>query len=169
MRLRDKACNGLQTQNVVICMASQRHVCLFFFSLPGYHMQMVELFAEYDPMGLLPFLRASERYPLEEVNSVGVDVLDDPHADHIVFQYKHVLSIYHILSMSCSISQHPLYHLLYVFLHKFIIQALAVCQRKGLRADLSGLLWRAVDCFDVWREVRKLPTCLAVLAECQTH
>lgn len=30
-------------------------------------MQMVELFAEYDPMGLLPFLRASERYPLEEV------------------------------------------------------------------------------------------------------
>lgn len=35
--------------------------------LQGYHMQMVELFAEYDPMGLLPFLRASERYPLEEV------------------------------------------------------------------------------------------------------
>lgn len=31
-------------------------------------MQMVELFAEYDPMGLLPFLRASERYPLEEAH-----------------------------------------------------------------------------------------------------
>jgi len=34
-------------------------------------MQMVELFAEYDPMGLLPFLRASERYPLEEVPVLG--------------------------------------------------------------------------------------------------
>ncbi|CAJ1330496.1 unnamed protein product [Effrenium voratum] len=36
----------------------------------GYHMQMVELFAEYDPSGLLPFLRASERYPLEQALEV---------------------------------------------------------------------------------------------------
>eukprot|EP00401_Gymnodinium_catenatum_P009050 CAMPEP_0117623624 /NCGR_PEP_ID=MMETSP0784-20121206/88741_1 /TAXON_ID=39447 /ORGANISM="" /LENGTH=292 /DNA_ID=CAMNT_0005427577 /DNA_START=1 /DNA_END=878 /DNA_ORIENTATION=- len=30
-----------------------------------YHMQMVSLFAEYEPKGLLAFLKASERYPLE--------------------------------------------------------------------------------------------------------
>eukprot|EP00435_Cladocopium_sp_Y103_P023128 s2067_g5.t1 len=61
----------------------------------GYHMQMVELFAEYDPMGLLPFLRASERYPLEE--------------------------------------------------------ALAVCQRKGLREEVAYLLGRAGRVSDALR------------------
>lgn len=61
----------------------------------GYHMQMVELFAEYDPMGLLPFLRASERYPLEE--------------------------------------------------------ALAVCQRKGLREEVAYLLGRAGRVADALR------------------
>lgn len=35
-----------------------------------YHMQMVELFAEYEPQGLLQFLRGSERYPLEEALEV---------------------------------------------------------------------------------------------------
>jgi len=36
----------------------------------GYHMLMVRLFAEYEPGGLLPFLRSSERYPLEDALSV---------------------------------------------------------------------------------------------------
>lgn len=36
----------------------------------GYHLQMVELFAEYDPSGLQPFLRASERYPLDQALEV---------------------------------------------------------------------------------------------------
>jgi hypothetical protein len=36
----------------------------------SYHMLMVRLFAEYEPSGLLPFLRSSERYPLEEALSV---------------------------------------------------------------------------------------------------
>lgn len=36
----------------------------------GYHMLMVRLFAEYEPAGLLPFLRSSERYPLEEALGV---------------------------------------------------------------------------------------------------
>eukprot|EP00931_Biecheleriopsis_adriatica_P055441 TRINITY_DN32784_c0_g1_i1.p1 TRINITY_DN32784_c0_g1~~TRINITY_DN32784_c0_g1_i1.p1 ORF type:complete len:864 (+),score=160.16 TRINITY_DN32784_c0_g1_i1:52-2643(+) len=36
----------------------------------GYHMQMVRLFAEFEPEGLLPFLRASERYPLEDALGV---------------------------------------------------------------------------------------------------
>ncbi|CAE8692431.1 unnamed protein product, partial [Polarella glacialis] len=36
----------------------------------GYHMQMVRLFAEYEPSGLLAFLRASERYPLEDALGV---------------------------------------------------------------------------------------------------
>jgi len=36
----------------------------------GYHMLMVRLFAEYEPGGLLPFLRSSERYPIEDALSV---------------------------------------------------------------------------------------------------
>eukprot|EP00927_Polykrikos_kofoidii_P040297 TRINITY_DN34481_c0_g1_i1.p1 TRINITY_DN34481_c0_g1~~TRINITY_DN34481_c0_g1_i1.p1 ORF type:complete len:611 (+),score=113.32 TRINITY_DN34481_c0_g1_i1:1355-3187(+) len=35
-----------------------------------YHMQMVRLFAEYEPKGLLKFLQASERYPLEDALGV---------------------------------------------------------------------------------------------------
>lgn len=35
-----------------------------------YHMQMVRLFAEYEPKGLLGFLRASERYPLRDALGV---------------------------------------------------------------------------------------------------
>ena len=56
------------------------------FLLSGYHMQMVELFAEYDPMGLLPFLRASERYPLEEVMNLDLEVCR-------CIQYSHVMII----------------------------------------------------------------------------
>lgn len=37
-----------------------------------YHMQMVRLFAEYEPKGLLGFLRASERYPLKDALGVCV-------------------------------------------------------------------------------------------------
>jgi len=35
-----------------------------------YHMQMVELYAEYEPQALLNFLRASERYPLQDALQV---------------------------------------------------------------------------------------------------
>ena len=71
LRLKRSQAHVLTAVHVgtVGALVDERHVLLpsCTLLLQGYHMQMVELFAEYDPMGLLPFLRASERYPLEEV------------------------------------------------------------------------------------------------------
>ena len=129
------------------------------FLLSGYHMQMVELFAEYDPMGLLPFLRASERYPLEEVMNLDLEVCR-------CIQYSHVMIICFDMFCMAQRAFKSLCLLAGIFSKRFAGSGRVPAERFASSPKHSSV--SPSDMLTV-AKVRKLLTYSAVPAECQTH
>lgn len=162
----------------------RRHVLVpscALLPLQGYHMQMVELFAEYDPMGLLPFLRASERYPLEEVRGLrGFKVLDSvrqgcipmkPRPKDQCPQKTLTPSIpcrhWPCASGKVCVRNWDLFFFVFAFFIFYIFLYYIFLWPPWLWAKNCGQRYSFAISQWGMSQVRKLPTCLAVLAECQ--